>query len=507
MTVGYEAALWYSQVLPGGTDRHRDRTGEVVHAINATRTSMRGVSRQVMEEEEKAAGWLIEALCQAEAHLPPVPLILPRSATPYSSQAAYVVPVSYRAVLRVVDHMQEWGFIEVSTGSVGKGYTRIRPLGDLQVYCRSHSNTWVLRPAKAPCELLVVTSGKDKKVRRMLQDDEHPDAPSWRTNLQRVNDFLRRQCIHLRTTDAHLAQLLHAIEAHQAAKAKREPSSSPRLVQYGQVSLHRSFSERVGLGGRFYGGWWQNVASGLRPYVWINQWQGIERDYSGMAIRCLYAEEDIPVPADPYDIGLEYRGSDDPRRKVVKKVVNALINDKDETYWVGNEEINLLQMTRRELDRRVREAHRGIAHHFHTDAGLRMQFLDSRMIAIGAVCLPIHDSFIVQAPFASELERVMADAFQEVTGAVALIRPETPASVDHYETTEPPRAVLDDPAALHAWLDRQWDRSSIANTYFQSWAAHVLGEEGTATMIRDLNDVPRHLLPHHAFPLDLLRLD
>ena len=55
-----------------------------------------------------------------------------------------------------------------------------------------------------------------------------------------------------------------------------------------------------------------------------------------------------------------------------------------------------------QLMRRIEEVHAPIKHHLRTDAGLRMQFIDSeiaervmlKLMARNSVCLPIHDSFI-----------------------------------------------------------------------------------------------------------------
>lgn len=462
----------------------------------------------MLDEEELAAGWLIDGLCQGQAHLPPLPLILPRTREAYGASGAFPIPFSFGMLKRLVDTLAALGWVSVAQGSVRAGYTRISPAGALSDYCVSKARSWALRQAPDPAVLLHLTirEGPDAQ-REFIRDEADPRAAEWRANVNAINHFLADQCIYLRMPDAELVRM-----SAEAARRTRA-SKKPYRVHYAHVFMHRVFSGSTALGGRFYGGWWQNVPSGMRRYIWINEWQGIEYDYSGMAIRCLYAREGLPVPADPYDIGLTYAGPKDPRREVVKTYINAILNDREGVYRPGQEDLLAIGLRLRELKDRVWKSHARIAHHFHTDAGMRMQFVDAqiaeqvmlRMMRLGAVCLPIHDSFIVQAPFFRELTRVMEASFRDVTGADARLKAVMPAPVTHYSSNVITAEESEDVERLRARMASEYERMSVANDYFTSWADQMLGEDGWRALLQNLDQIPASLLPYHAMPLRLLR--
>jgi hypothetical protein len=507
MEQSYTPAMWYSKVLRGGQDRHYSFVTEVLAFITAGRRSMRGITHEVLREEETAASWLLEALCQAQAHIPAVPLALPLRPAMYVSTARYAVPFGYRVIARLLQSLEHLGWVTITRGAVDTGFSRIHPAGAFLDHCRNLAHSWVFRPPRDPRTVLLM--GKEK---RLIQDGEHPMLPEWREELNAVNGFLARQCIHLRASDAELILFAEAMAARNAKKARKRPIK--KLVQYGQVSVYRTFSGAFDLGGRLYGGWWQNVPSELRRYIWINEYQAIEVDFSGMALRCLYASEGLPVPDDPYEIGLGYR-PEDPRRDIVKEYINAILNDKNHKYWADPKDIKMLGITRAELDRRVRSMHAPIAHHFHTDAGLRMQFVDSkiallvitRLMRRGIQVLPIHDSFLVQAPFVEDLQREMNIAFGEVTGADAKLKMTPPALIEHFEDSVITRDELADQAALFAHLQAEWDRCSIANEYFFSWAQQMWAEADVEIALSMQEACAPPMLRHHAFPMGLLHVE
>ena len=68
-----------------------------------------------------------------------------------------------------------------------------------------------------------------------------------------------------------------------------------------QVQLNRIFHRGdFSLGGRFYGGHWQNI--GDRHRLNINGQPTVEVDYVAIHVHLLYQEIGKPMPADPYDL-------------------------------------------------------------------------------------------------------------------------------------------------------------------------------------------------------------
>ncbi len=510
----YPPGLWYSEVLAGGEERHREVVATLVEFLARRRATQRGFSIEVREQEAAAAAWLVEGLTQALGHLPSVPLIVPRTKNKFSKSARQPLPFGFHVTMRIVRALEDLGWVTVAIGDVHRGISRISPTGPLFEHCMRLSVQWVERPGRAPDRLIVMSDGK-----RSILDDEDVRVPVWRTHLRQINHFLGRQCVYLRVTDRQLVLFANEIAAHSAAKAmdsagRRGGRRSPKVVGFARVGLHRTFSGAFDLGGRFYGPWWQNLPSRLRPYIWINQWQGVEVDYSGMAIRCLYADEGLVVPdSDPYDIGLGYVDADDPRREVVKEYLNAVINDKRGQYRPDAGKLALIGLTKKELDARLRSLHAGIAHRFHSDAGLRMQFVDAQiaegvmlnLMERGIVVLPIHDSFIVQAPYVEELKAEMERVFRQVTGRGSRLKGVRPAEVRHYADPVVTVEEQADPEVLHMHLDFEYLRMSRANDYFFSWVQQNWTEADLVRAFAELEAAPIALLKHHAFPLRLLQ--
>ena len=126
-----------------------------------------------------------------------------------------------------------------------------------------------------------------------------------------------------------------------------------------------------------------------------------------------------------YDIGLpNWQGSTDNRRKPLKKIINALINDEDGDYKLAKT-IDLFGVTPRELRKLFQKAHSVVYERLADGIGLESQFVDSqiaesvmlKMFRDGIVCLPIHDSSLVPSGYHQVLSSVMKDTFKEITGA------------------------------------------------------------------------------------------
>ncbi len=195
--------------------------------------------------------------------------------------------------------------------------------------------------------------------------------------------------------------------------------------------LHRVFNRSsFELGGRFYGNY-QTLPKELRRHIVINNEPTVELDYSAHHIRMVYHLEGIDYREDPY---LAITG--DPKERVVFKLLLLVaMNAEDEGKALGgfrNKNRNKLKAllgslkdtTLKPLLARVIEAHPQIAHHIHTGAGVKLQYLDSqiteailmRMTEQDTPCLPIHDSYIVPAQYEKQLLEAMMEEYRQVMG-------------------------------------------------------------------------------------------
>lgn len=197
-------------------------------------------------------------------------------------------------------------------------------------------------------------------------------------------------------------------------------------------------------GGRYYGGWWQNLPKEWRSEIVIDNYPTQEIDYSGLHIVILYALEGVDywatIGRDPYQ--LEGFEPSERMRDLLKQVLLISINAKDKKIAIGAigkhiaDNIEEYAWIRREgfkigsLIDRFREMHSPIEKRFFSSFGVELQNIDSRiaehiinnMVKAGYPVLCIHDSFIVGSCVGNELRLWMDEAFNAILCEVAKMR-------------------------------------------------------------------------------------
>jgi len=316
-----------------------------------------------------------------------------------------------------------------------KDYTRIKASGGLKSAFEEIGVRWMPQELQPRDELIVlrdikrdndgkpIRSGRSRKKKKYpCALPETPEVDLWRGNLEYINSELTKHCISLELSNINLDAL-----KKELADKRGDQETYKRLYLH-RVQLTRIFSRgSLSKGGRFYRGWWQSIPEIHRPHIRIDGKKVIEIDYSGISLRIISAQCGVNLPAevDPYDIGLpNWQGSKDERRKSLKKIINALINDEDGDYKLAGTK-NPLGVTPRELRKLFQETHPVVYERLADGIGLESQFVDSqiaesvmlRMLKDGIVCLPIHDSFLVPSGYHQVLSSVMKGAFREITGA------------------------------------------------------------------------------------------
>ena len=246
------------------------------------------------------------------------------------------------------------------------------------------------------------------------EDDEN--TFSMRTRLDLINNKLLSARITLDITDEQAEALYQRLNNNQ------DEERSP--VDFTNVKLYRVFNNGSWQqGGRFYGGWWQNLPKEYRKYIDINHKPTVELDYSGHHIRILYANEGLDPPDEPYDL-TEFDRED--QKQAILTMLNA-DNKQEALKAMANKGIKNAQGLANALA--VRYA--PIQAHFYTGAGRGLMYQDSiiaekvMLIMIersGAVVLPVHDSFIVRNTYANELEEIMVKVFEEQYGKSAKLK-------------------------------------------------------------------------------------
>jgi hypothetical protein len=180
------------------------------------------------------------------------------------------------------------------------------------------------------------------------------------------------------------------------------------------TELYRVYNGGWTLGGRFYGGWWQQVRAKDRKRFLIDGGETVELDYEMLHPRL--------IDGDAYALD----GWD---RKLCKRAFNTMLNASSYQKALGAllPHVGNDRRAAAVLIADIKRRHLPVAELFHSGAGLRLQNLDSEMaksilreltVRQGITVLPIHDSFIVRKEYAGKLEEAMDRAYFDAMASV-----------------------------------------------------------------------------------------
>jgi len=132
------------------------------------------------------------------------------------------------------------------------------------------------------------------------------------------------------------------------------------FVNFNNITYRRIFARgQLDKGGRFFGGWWQQTPSELRPYIRIDDEPTVELDFGTTFLTILYSQRGLTIPSEPYDLGINPDG-DLRKRSVIKKYIAARLNAR-KLYSLSKEELALLGVTGEKLRQLVEQKHHQIA--------------------------------------------------------------------------------------------------------------------------------------------------
>ena len=220
-------------------------------------------------------------------------------------------------------------------------------------------------------------------------------------------------------------------------RLSQDPSKGP--ISFKNKRLHRVFNNGSWTqGGRFYGGWWQNIPREYRHLIRLTYKDVVEPDFSGYHINMLYAMDKLPKPeGDVYNLP-GYSNSDE-FRDFVKQMLLTMVNSesREKTRSALHEAVHkkrtlklpvVIPSTRGKDLYPVMDAfqrkHHPIRHYFNTGKGIDLQYIDSQISErvllhfskMGYPILPMHDSFIIHHALERELQEAMDEAFRERFG-------------------------------------------------------------------------------------------
>ena len=297
----------------------------------------------------------------------------------------------------------------------------------------------VIIPPYADPELIRVrVKEKDENGvsrKRSVVITETSETLQMRENLGTINNALSRHWYDLEIPDDELSAL---------QKRLADNPQNERIIRMDQRFLHRVFNDPdLQTGGRFYGGWWQNIPREYRQHLAVNGKRMVELDYSNQHPSILYAQASVVRPADCYSGVIkppliQDREATKDLRDMVKAAFNAMLNSpkllRQAPAGVKPSKFGLKWA---EVSEAIIAFHEPIAHHFYTGVGLRLQRLDSdiaekvllHFARSGIAVLPLHDSFLMHNGYEPSLDPVMRSAFEEVVGASPKIDRKEPDKV------------------------------------------------------------------------------
>jgi hypothetical protein len=357
-----------------------------------------------------------------------------RNERAYDKNSRYESLRITKTIIKVVDDLIDAGFIFQQIGFRGEfnSFTsRIKALPPLEE---------IFEPASFEVLDIVTHEGRETIILKDedkneidYEDTEH--TITMRQDTEALNELLQR-------THVDLGNRYHNhIERKKGKNQKRASKIS--------ITQHNKFVYRVfnnndwRQGGRYYGGYWQQISKEDRTHLRLNGKRTIEVDYSGIHIMLLYCRKNINYSgADPYTIHIPEINNPSLSRWIAKQVLLTAVNAKDvlttcaavrntiykdlpEEYELPDIKLSNPFLT--SIIDKLRDLHPDIAEFLCTGAGIELQNTDSEIatkiindfVKDEVPILPVHDSFVVPEDYAPDLREAMRLAFQDV-GQVAV---------------------------------------------------------------------------------------
>ena len=266
---------------------------------------------------------------------------------------------------------------------------------------------------------------------KLIEFEDNDRIQLMRKVLDLINENLKDTDINLYISKEEEKELNRRMA--NDAKDEEELDSS---VRYHKKYLYRVFNQDFEHGGRFYGGFWQQIPSEFRSRLTIDGFHTFEMDYSSIHFAMLYHKEGYKKEdfKDPYTLYIE----DEQLRKVIKTTMNIMLNTSsfDEALVVcRHHEMKLPKgtyKTWKALLEDIIEHHKPIKKYFFKQLGTELQKLDSDIAEYlittminkhGVLVLPIHDSFVCPIKDLEVLIDVMHEAAKKVAGLSLYLEP------------------------------------------------------------------------------------
>jgi len=283
----------------------------------------------------------------------------------------------------------------------------------------------------------VILRDNEKKLIE-YRDDELTETDAakvqkMRELLKEYNDALHNTFIDIPTLDEGY------IENLKSGRDEVRHSISHHHKFVYRVFNNGSFSQ----GGRFYGGWWQNIPKAYRKDIFIDDQSTVEIDFKAIHIKLLYAQLGLEIDEelrgdDAYTIEIPFTDDDEEARQIGKMLLLICINAKDEysalkafrsgLVNLGYGKVGLKDKDLTPLIQSLKDKHPKIQSSFCSNAGIHLMNIDAEIAALvledclyfNLLPLIIHDSFIINSLEEEQLRQFMNDAVTRVVSSTSV---------------------------------------------------------------------------------------
>ena len=407
-------------------------TTTVLAAIAAvdTRRNKRSVAGQY--NHEKIVRKLIANAVRCTSFHSPALLAVQLRASAYMGKPTWL---NGKAMARTTTLLADAGLIELFKGRHGAAATTLAASPALLFMALDAGATEQALTYRMPGDRIVRLRAGNRET-ELVAFDLNIERQAWKDRLFDYNQFLAQQDIGVALSADEMNQL--TVRMNMERSKGKLPYVKPELLR---KCLYRQFNNNsFDEGGRLYGGWWINCPKELRPKITINGKSTVELDYSGCLIRMLYHLDNIDYRDDPYRLapladceeahGLGKDYFRDPVKLMMQALINGQEGKRNERIRMPNKQTFRPYFSRIEVDEMLKEKHAPIAHKFHSEAGIKLQRRESdialdiigNLKAKGIVCLPVHDSFIVDAKREDELKSEMNSVYKSMIGYDPIIK-------------------------------------------------------------------------------------
>lgn len=383
---------------------------------------------------------------------PELSIGVPMSSNGWNASSRYNALNLSKKMIPIINRAHATGLVDLARGSFAGPYgpanrnSRIRAAEPLRaLFQEAHLPLTAIR--RHPEQECIILKVGDKEV----EYKETDETVAMRARLRSYNELLARTFIDIPCLETPVIE-------NRVNEGPCEGQSNCVLVSPSQKFVRRIFSRNVWTqNGRFYGPWWQQVASDWRSRIFINDAPTVEVDYQALHLHLLAAEAGEVLTEDPYHFPRHtVPGTPEKlQRNIIKTLLLKAINARDAKAAFRSfrqdwpTEHMAKRLTNEELSRLLRivfERHPFLKDKLATDRGIGLMYVDSQMTdfvlteatRFNLPVLGIHDSFIVDHRRVRMLKALMRAAAEEIVGVNLPVKA-TPSNVEDLRPEEPPR--------------------------------------------------------------------